>query len=262
MDARRLLHRSTVATLNRLARTPRSARALFAMIAFHDHWSENLSEEARFLAFCGSLRPLAHGQILQDLWALFELNLKTDGYFVEFGAYDGTAHSNTKLLEDRFGWKGLLVEPNLNMVGALREERKGPIDPRCVWDTSGDEIKLLITGDPELSTVAEHASEDLHTVARRSTAVREIAVPTVTLDDILDEYAAPARIDFMSVDTEGTELKILQAFSFVKHVPTLVAVEHNGREEAQRDLDAIMISHGYERRFRAMSDWDAWYRLR
>ena len=230
------------------------------MIGFHDHWRENLSDEARFLAFCGSLRPLAHGQILQDLWVLFELDLAADGYFVEFGAYDGTAHSNTKLLEERFGWTGLLIEPNPELAAALRTVRSATVDDRCVWDVTGEQVTLLVTDDPELSTVADHAAVDLHTEARHRTAVSEVVVSTVSLDDVLDEHHAPASIDFMSVDTEGTELRILRAFGFDRHRPTLVAVEHNGREDTERELDELMGAHGYERRFRAMSDWDAWYR--
>lgn len=261
MDARSTFHRMTTATANRISRTPRTAAALFAMIGFHDHWQRHAGDESRFLAFCAAMRHLAHGQILQDLWVLYELDLKTHGYFVEFGAYDGTAHSNTKLLEQRFGWTGLLAEPNPAMAATLRETRTATVDARCVWDTSGDEVELLVTGDAELSTVREHAQPDLHTDTRLRTAVGAVPVATVSLDDLLDEHGAPDEIDFLSVDTEGTELRILRAFDFTRHRPRLVAVEHN-RRAAERELDALMTAHGYERRFPAMSDWDGWYRLR
>lgn len=125
-----------------------------------------------------------------------------------------------------------------------------------MWDVTGDKIELLLTGDAELSTVAEHAERDLHSEARRVTAVRSVSVPTVSLNDLLDEHSAPDVIDFMSVDTEGTELRILKSFDFSRRRPRLVAVEHNGRD----DMDALMLSNGYERRFRHLSDWDAWYR--
>lgn len=249
-------------TLNRLSRTSRVAYPLFAMIGFHDHWRTHSAEELRFLAFCGSLRHLAHGQILQDLWVLFELDLKIQGYFVEFGAYDGTAHSNTKLLEERLAWTGVLAEPNPELAAALRSGRSAAVDGRCVWDRSGEEVELLLTGDAELSTVVEHAGNDLHTATRRATAVRTVTIPTVSLDDLLDEYGTPAEFDFLSVDTEGTELRILRAFDFARHRPRLVAVEHNGRRDDEATLDALMAGHGYERRFRALSDWDAWYRFR
>lgn len=255
-------HRAAVTAVNRVSGTPRTAAASFAMIAFHDHWRDNVSEDARFLAFCASMRNLAHGQILQDLWVLYELQFEHGGYFVEFGAYDGTAHSNTKLLEERFGWTGLLVEPNPEMSEVLRLTRTAVVDGRCVWDTTGDEVELLLTGDAELATVADHARPDLHTATRQATAVRTVTVPTVTLDDLLDEYDAPPVIDFLSVDTEGTEIRILEAFDFARHRPRLIAVEHNRRADDEQVLDALMSRHGYERRFPSMSDWDGWYRLR
>jgi FkbM family methyltransferase len=258
---RPLFHRVSTGVMNRVARTPRPAYAMFAMIGFHNHWRDNASDELRFLALCGGMRHLAHGQILQDLWVLFELDFKPGGYFVEFGAYDGIVHSNTKLLEDRFGWTGLLAEPNPDLAAGLREHRAAIVDSRCVWDTTGDAVDLLITGDAELSTVADHAERDLHTESRRVTAVRTVTVPTVSLNDLLDEHSAPAEIDFMSVDTEGTELRILRSFDFARHRPRLVAVEHNGRTGGRR-LDDLMAEQGYERRFRNLSDWDAWYRLR
>lgn len=260
-DARALVHRSAVSVANRLAGTPRTARALFAMVGFHDHWRDNITDDARFLAFCAGLRPLAHGQILQDLWVLFELDLQQNGYFVEFGAYDGTVHSNTKLLEDSFGWTGILAEPNPDMAETLRSTRRALVDSRCVWDSSGDRVSLLLTGNAELSTVAEHAACDLHTESRHATAVRSIDVSTISLNDLLDEHGAPPVIDFMSVDTEGTELKILRAFDTDRHRPRLLTVEHNGNVSAQRELDALLGARGYERRFPMMSDWDAWYRL-
>lgn len=262
MNAKTLFHQAAVGTLNRLSRTPRVAYPVFAMIGFHDYWREHSAEELRFLAFCASMRHLAYGQILQDLWVLFELDLKSRGYFVEFGAYDGTAHSNSKLLEERFGWTGLLAEPNPDMAQVLRHSRGAAVDQRCVWDNTGEEVELLLTGDAELSTVVDHADRDLHTDTRRATAVRTVGVPTVSLNDLLEQHSAPPDFDFLSVDTEGTELRILRAFDFTQHRPRLVAVEHNGRRTDEAELDAMMAAHGYERRFRSMSDWDAWYRLR
>lgn len=261
MKAQSLVKHAMVKTLDRLSRSSRIDMITFSMIACHDSWRDNASDELKFLAFCGSMQHIAHGQLLQDLWVLFELDLKSNGYFVEFGAYDGSRHSNTKLLEENFGWSGVLAEPNPEMANVLRSSRSANVDARCVWDVSGDEIDLLVTGDAELSTVRGYASPDLHTDTRRATIVRTVSVPTVSLNDLLDEYRAPNTFDFMSVDTEGTELRILRSFDFTKHRPYLLAVEHNGRADEQ-DLDNLLFAQGYERRFRSMSRWDGWYRLR
>jgi len=231
------------------------------MIAVHDYWQEESSDDARFLAFCGSMRHIAHAQLLQDLWVLFETDLRTDGYFVEFGAFDGQTHSNTLLLEREFGWTGVLAEPNPDLIGGLRRSRSAIVDGRCVWDRSDDRVELLLTDDPELSSVAGYAARDFHTDERLAGVMRSTWVPTVSLDDLLDEHQTPRRFDFLSVDTEGTEVRVLEAFDFSAHTPRLVAVEHNMRSADERRLDALMAGQGYQRRFRSMSRWDAWYRL-
>ena len=50
-------------------------------------------------------------QIYQDIFVLYTLNWKRNGFFVEFGATNGFDLSNSYLLEKDFGWKGILCEP-------------------------------------------------------------------------------------------------------------------------------------------------------
>ena len=62
----------------------------------------------------------------QDIFALLVSNFSRDKMFVEIGAYDGITFSNTYLLEKKFGWTGLLVEPiprNFNRIALNRESR-------------------------------------------------------------------------------------------------------------------------------------------
>ena len=86
-------------------------------------------------------------------------------------------------------------------------------------------------------------------------------VRTVSLADLLQEHDAPMLIDYLSVDTEGSEYEILSAFPFGSRTIRLVYIEHNN-QPIERELDRLMAAHGYERRFPELSGWDAWYRLR
>lgn len=55
--------------------------------------------------------PFSKSQLYQDLVILNYLNYKKKGFFVEIGAHNGIYASNTYLLEKKYLWDGILVEP-------------------------------------------------------------------------------------------------------------------------------------------------------
>ena len=196
-------------------------------------------------------------QLRQDLWVLHETRHKRSGYFVEFGATDGVQLSNTCLLEREFGWRGILAEPNPAWHAALRQNRKAAIDLRCVFGRSGERVAFAATGHPELATIVGYESNDGHRQARHDHTVLDVG--TVSLNDLLVYHDAPNEIDYISVDTEGSELDILAPFDFKRWNVMLFSVEHNGTG-LEQDLDHLMLRHSYERRYQNISKFDAWYR--
>ncbi|WP_337267337.1 FkbM family methyltransferase [Oryzifoliimicrobium ureilyticus] len=215
-----------------------------------------IDDDMRFLSYCLARRPLSRSQILQDLWVCFELGEKREGYFVEFGATNGFKNSNTWLLETKFGWRGILAEPNPLWHADLIHNRRTHIEHKCVSSKTGDVVSFITTNDtdPELSGIASSSEGDHFAETRR--AGQRIELETISLDDMLDKYDAPAAIDYMSVDTEGSELDILSAYSF-RHKFKLMSVENNPKNETA--IDNLLASKGYLRVFRQFSQWDSWY---
>jgi FkbM family methyltransferase len=214
-------------------------------------------EELGFLAYSFLNRHESKSQILQDLWVCYELGERRGGFFVEFGATNGVVNSNTWLLEKKYGWKGILAEPNPVWHSALGEDRGSAIDHRCVSSSTGKIASFLTTdaSDPELSSIAEFADGD-HFAGVRAKGV-EIRVETVSLNDLLLEHEAPVEIDYLSIDTEGSEYDILSHFNFARHTIDLISVEQNRHTEPK--IEALLIKHGYNRVFREFSQWDGWY---
>ena len=87
---------------------------------------------------------------------------------------------------------------------------------------------------------------------------RTYSVETVSLNDLLSQNGAPKRIDFLSLDTEGSELEILETFDFDTWDVRLIVVEHNFTEARQKIYD-LLTSKGYERRLETLSDVDDFY---
>ncbi|WP_407178573.1 FkbM family methyltransferase [Bradyrhizobium sp. STM 3562] len=234
-------------------------RMLFNSIRLKRVETERFSQmgEFRFLAYCFLNRHQSRSQILQDLWVAHELGERRGGFFVEFGATNGYVNSNTWLLEKEYGWQGILAEPNPFWHSALAENRNSAIDHRCVSSASGRKVRFLTTDavDPELSGVAEFAGGDHFADVRSGGA--EIDVETVSLNQLLLDHHAPTRIDYMSIDTEGSEYDILKNFDFSRHVIELISVEQNRKTEAA--IAALLARQGYQRVFEEFSQWDGWY---
>lgn len=212
-----------------------------------------------FLDFVAKHWKHSEAQLLQDVWALYEANGKRNGFFVEFGATNGRDINNTYMLEKYFGWDGILSEPNPVWHEALKLNRSCKIDTRCVWSKPDEEIAFSFGDDPELGGVTASLGDD----DRKRRRLREIKVPTITLEQLLEQHDAPDEIDFLSIDTEGSELSILSAFPWdeTRFKFSSFAIEFNDNPERLAALDALLGSKGYKRVLPHLSRFDAWYVL-
>ncbi|MDB2654327.1 FkbM family methyltransferase [Luminiphilus sp.] len=204
-----------------------------------------------------NLMEISRGQLRQDILAMMYSGNKNGGFFVEFGATDGLEKSNTFMLERHFGWKGILAEPNRSWLSALRENRRCVIDERCVWNVDGDHLPFIECADQELATVEAKATRDLHHKSRRPTARYD--VPTVTLTTLLKEHSAPDYIDYLSIDTEGSESEIVASFDWTSKRFGFISIEHNRQPGSEAFIDNALESAGYRRVGHSVSKFDAWF---
>ena len=87
----------------------------------------------------------SHSQLQQDLVAQYifsHCSNSTQGFFIEFGATDGIALSNTFTLEKRYGWTGILAEPSRSYRDPLKANRNCAIDFNCLYSVGGLEIEF------------------------------------------------------------------------------------------------------------------------
>lgn len=211
-----------------------------------------------FLAEVLRFAPKAQGQLFQDLWAWWESGCKTGGYFVEFGAANGVYLSNTYFLEKEMGWAGILAEPHPDFQESLRENRICFISDRCVFSRSGETVPFRAAIKGEFSRMEDIKPDDVHETRGTRDDARLVNVETVSLADLLDEAAAPDEIDYMSVDTEGSEYEILSAFDFNSRNIRCISVEHNNTP-ARELLHGLLVANGYRRKWESFSAFDDWY---
>lgn len=191
----------------------------------------------------------ACGELGQDLFVLDTLQGRNHGYFVEFGAMDGRAYSNTYILEKHFAWSGIVAECNPRFWPELDSNRSCHKDDRAVYDMTDLELEFVCLG---------HGFSGLARPGVRYDA-SVITVRTVSLNDLLHEHGAPQRIDYISMDTEGSELAILQTFDWSQWQVAVWTIEHNHQEPARGIIREIMTAHGYQRVREDQSQYDDWF---
>jgi FkbM family methyltransferase len=204
------------------------------------------------------LQSKSKSQLNQDMFVLAELGFKKNGYFVEFGATNGVDLSNTHLLEKELGWTGILAEPALVWQDALKLNRTCKISFDCVWSKSHEEIEFNEVSAAELSTIDTFSGSDMHVQARGSG--NKYKVYTVSLLDLLKKYDAPKEIDYLSIDTEGSEFEILNAFDFDAYKIKVITCEHNFTP-IREEIYKLLTLKGYTRKYTEFSRFDDWYVL-
>lgn len=196
-------------------------------------------------------------QLGQDLFVVSATQYKREGYFVEFGATNGIDLSNTYLLETEFSWTGILAEPAGVWKKQLEANRlNATIETLCIWKDSNSYLTFNETDTPELSTLDSFSYDDEHRNARR--LGRKYKVHTISLNDLLVKHRAPKFIDYLSIDTEGSEYEILNAFNFKDFSFGIITVEHNYTPQRELIFD-LLTSHGYKRQHEDLSGFDDWY---
>jgi FkbM family methyltransferase len=165
---------------------------------------------------------------LASLYSLF-LGERSDGLFVEVGAFDGIRFSNSSCLAE-VGWSGILIEPVPSFAEACRTLYRGNDRIRIVEAAVGATNSTV-----EISVGAEFTSTNDQVMARygnlewSKAAVRgatRLTVRQLTLDEILEAAnLAGAAVDVLIVDVEGAEQAVFQGFSIDRWRPKMIIAE-------------------------------------
>lgn len=182
----------------------------------------------------------------QDFWIWGEaFDEWPHGFFVDIGAFDGVHVSNTYLLEVRYGWRGICVEANPQRFAELRRNRKCVCLNVCLDRVEG-EVEFALRD--ELGGIVGVGSESASRVADRT-----VRLPTKTLAGILRESNAPALIEYLSIDVEGAEERILGDFDFSAYRFKTITIERPSER-----LRGILAANGY-RLIKELPDLDCLY---
>jgi FkbM family methyltransferase len=184
----------------------------------------------------------------QDFFALETNAYRQKGYFVDIGAADGFTASNSFILEKFYNWSGICVDPNPVFMQSLFNSRNCVASNLCVYSETGKIMPFKFYDDDNgffgwrmRSGLKEHLEKIDDNILK---SFNEINVLTISLNDLLLLYHAPLKINYVSLDTEGSEYEILKNFNFKKYDVECFTTEYSNLNQKE-NLIELFLRNGY-----------------
>ncbi len=160
---------------------------------------------------------------------------KTDGRFLDVGAYDGKCFSNTHQLALN-GWAGVCIEPSPSVLPALhalyKDNPKIQIFPFAISEVSGKRKFFDSGGDAISSFDEDHVKLWKEKGAKNFKEIEVVSYTPKQLFDSIVDY----NFDFINIDVEGLSLYLIKniTWSFLPKVK-MICVEFEGSPRSVTD---------------------------
>ena len=150
------------------------------------------------------------------------------GTCIDIGAGVGTERSNTYYFEKN-RWVCLCIEPNPNLYRHMRMYRRLALNLACSnYDKKSAPFQVYVVNQDNQEAISSLVVDQRLVESHKGIIDKtyEIQVEVKKLDTILSKINIE-KIDFISIDTEGTELDVLQGFDIARWKPKLLVIENN-----------------------------------
>lgn len=193
----------------------------------------------------GSFSQKGEDLILEQI-----LGKKKNGFYIDIGAHNPNIFNNTKRFYQK-GWQGINIEPNPRLIKEFFKQRHRDIN-LCIGigKTSGSSTFFEFIADG-LSTFSKTEADKNVQLGYKIKQILEI--PICTLAEVIQKYVK-SKIDFISIDTEGLDLEVLESNNWEKFRPTVVCIETRdfnsmitGKKNSNKKnlINSLMIKNGY-----------------
>lgn len=171
----------------------------------------------------------------EDKFLMNYFKNKKNGFYVDIGAHDPLYLSNTYIFYKK-GWRGINIDPTPGIMVKFNKIRPNDINLEIPISDKKEILKFNLNKEPS------------HNSFLNSVNVLDIKeVETFTLNEIFDKYIkSDINIDFISIDTEGFDYKVLTSFDINKYRPNVIIIENEDKK-----IDSYLSKNEYVKLFKS-----------
>ena len=166
---------------------------------------------------------------------------KKNGIFFDVGAYDGVFASNSYFFEKVLGWTGICIEPLDEVFQKLIQVRSSICIHGALAATGGERDFVRVSDEKPTFSGLLSTIEPQHwpRIVEYGKTWKIIKVQTFTFNELCRLYNLD-HIDYLSIDTEGSEEEIIRSIDFKNIDITIVDVENNfGNKTMRQYLESV-----------------------
>lgn len=156
--------------------------------------------------------------------SFYENRKRYKGFYIDVGAHHPYRYSNTMHFYQN-GWRGINIEPTPAAIKLFRIFRRRDINLNIGISTTTGILPFYCFNDPALNSFDKELSEN-RAANTRYRITNVINVTTMPLGQVLDEHLPKGQqIDFLTIDAEGLDMKVLKSNNWDKYIPLVIIVE-------------------------------------
>ncbi len=170
--------------------------------------------------------------------------LLAPGFYVDVGCHHPRRGSNTYGFY-KSGWSGILIDMEEDKVLVAKMARKRDVVVRAAISDRSETLNIYSPG--KFST---NATIDLEAVAHNPEYRRTSRITTETLTEVLERHSCPSRFEFLNIDCEGNDFRVIKGLDLVRYTPRVICIEIWESKDGldgliNSDIHKYLCSHGY-----------------
>lgn len=184
----------------------------------------------------------SYSQQGEDMVLRCLFQFQTTGFYVDVGAHHPIDYSNTKFFYTK-GWRGINIDPRPGIMAEFIKDRSRDVNLELAISDTPGKIQYYMFSDPATNTSDEQTAKRISESGYYK-LVSRVQIPTRTLADVLNDYLPHSQmIDFLSVDVEGLDEKVLRSNNWNVYRPRVVLAEDTSAFTLDEALNSSLVCY-------------------